>query len=178
MSEQWKLILAETTDFPRIYEIMLEAFPPSERRTEEGQRALFENRFYKVYLRKSGERVLAFLAVWEFPEISFIEHFAVNKGLRGSGMGKEMLSEYLKSSEKPVFLEVEPPENEVSARRIGFYERLGFCLNGFPYCQPALQEGQEPLPLKIMTYPEPVGEEDFSRYKKTAFKNAYPHATY
>lgn len=172
------LIMGEKSDFPAVYKIMLEAFPPSERRNEQGQRSLMENRFYKVYLRKSEEQITAFLAVWEFPEINFIEHFAVDGNLRGSGIGKKMLAEYLSGSVKPVFLEVEPPENEIAHRRIGFYERLGFRLNDFPYFQPALQKGQEPVPLKIMTYPEPVSEKDFMRYKKTAFKNAYPNAAY
>lgn len=170
------LIRAEKSDFPAVYKIMLEAFPPSERRNEQGQRSLMDNGFYKVYLRKSGGEITAFLAVWEFPEISFIEHFAVDGRLRGSGIGKEMLSEYLAASKKPVFLEVEPPENELTKRRIGFYERLGFHMNDFPYEQPALQEGQNPLPLKIMTYPSPVSEEDFQRDKRTAFRHVYNSA--
>lgn len=152
---------------------MEKAFPESERRDMSGQEKLLDNPYYNYYIIRLYGKIAAFLAVWEFPEINFIEHFAVDESLRGKGVGKKALSLYLKAADKPVFLEVEPPESDIAVRRIEFYKRLGFHMNDFPYCQPALQNGQKPLPLKIMTYPKPVDEENFIRYKKIAFKHAY-----
>lgn len=173
MNESIRLIKGSEDDFPEVYAIMEKAFPESERRDIDGQRKLLGNPYYHYYILRTDGKISAFLAIWEFPEINFIEHFAVAESLRGKGVGKKFLSAYLSSADKPVFLEVEPPENDIAVRRIGFYKRLGFHLNSFPYFQPALQEGQKPIPLKIMTYPEPISEENFLRYKKTAFKHAY-----
>ena len=52
---------------------------------------------------------------------------------------------------KPIILEVEVPLDEMSKRRIGFYERLGFILrNDIFYFQPPYEEGMNGLELKLM----------------------------
>ena len=173
MSTQHNWILAEKIDFPRIYEIMHAAFPPSEMRSYDGQRQLMNHRYYKLYIQKWQERIIAFLAVWEFDDINFIEHFAVDSAYRGDGLGEKMLKEYLSHAAKAVFLEVEPPSTEIAYRRIKFYERMGFHLNQFDYVQPALQVGQKPLLMKNMTYPNPVEEVLFHYYKKMVFETVY-----
>ncbi|WP_281532901.1 GNAT family N-acetyltransferase [Anaerocolumna aminovalerica] len=173
MSTQCNLILAKKSDFPKVYEIMHAAFPLNERRSYEGQRELLNHNNYKLFLHKHQERIIAFLAVWEFDEINFIEHFAVETASRGSGQGENMLKEYLSHAVNPVFLEVEPPSTEIARRRIKFYERIGFHLNKFDYLQPSLQEGQKPLLLKNMTYPNPLEEEFFDYCKKIIFETVY-----
>lgn len=173
MNIQYNWILAEKTDFPRIYEIMQAAFPPSEIRSYDGQLQLMNHRYYRLYIQKQQERIIAFLAVWEFDDINFIEHFAVDSAYRGDGLGQKMLKEYLSHAVKPVFLEVEPPTTDIAHRRIKFYERIGFHLNQFDYRQPALQVGQKPLLLKNMTYPNPVEEILFHYYKKMVFETVY-----
>ena len=173
MSTQCNLILAKKSDFPKIHEIMEAAFPSNERRSYNGQRELINHKNYKLYLHKHKKRVIAFLAVWEFDDINFIEHFAVESAYRGSGLGEKILKEYLSHAEKPVFLEVEPPSTEIARRRIKFYERIGFHLNKFDYFQPALQGGQKPLLLKNMTYPNPLEEVFFDYCKKIIFETVY-----
>lgn len=65
-----------------------------------------------------------------------------------------------------MFLEVEVLGTDLARRRIGFYERAGFCLNDFDYIQPDLQQGQSSLLLKNMTYPKKSSKEDFERMKQ------------
>jgi ribosomal protein S18 acetylase RimI-like enzyme len=173
MSTQCDLILAEKSDFSRIYEIMHAAFPPSERRSYDGQHELMNHHYYKPYIQKQRERIIAFLAVWEFDDFNYIEHFAVDAAYRGDGLGGKMLKEYLSHAVKPVFLDIEPPATEIAHRRIKFYERLGFHLNQFDYWQPPLQAGQKPLLLKNMTYPNPVEEVFFRYHKKILFETVY-----
>lgn len=173
MSIPCDLILAEKSDFPRVYEMMHAAFPPSEMRSYDGQRQLMNHHYYKLYIHKQQERIIAFLAVWELDDINYIEHFAVDAAYRGHGLGEKMLKEYLSHVVKPVFLEVEPPTTEIAQRRIKFYERIGFHLNLYDYRQPALQAGQKPLLLKNMTYPDPVDEVFFHYYEKIIFATVY-----
>ena len=49
-----------------------------------------------------------------------------------------------------VILEVERPEDEMSRRRIGFYERCGFTLCKQDYLQPPYRKGGEAVPLYLM----------------------------
>lgn len=168
---QWEK--AETEDFSKIYELMTEAFPPSEIRNEEGQRNLLSRSAYQLYTVKQDNEIYGLLGVWEFDTFIFIEHFAVDASLRGNGIGGMLLNDFLNHMEKTVFLEVEEPGTDLARRWIGFYERAGFCLNDFDYIQPDLQQGQSSLPLKNMTYPMKLSKEDFERMKQQIFETVY-----
>ena len=161
-------------DFPEAFALLEEAFPDTEIRTEEGQRALLSRPRYRLLLeRAEGGPLAAVLAVWEFPSFRYVEHIAVSPAMRGQGLGARLLSAYLLEASSPVILEVEPPETETARRRIGFYRRLGFHLNGFPYFQPPLREGKEPLPLCIMSWPEPVEEKAFLPLKAEIYRAVF-----
>ncbi|MFD0670005.1 GNAT family N-acetyltransferase [Cohnella sp. GCM10027633] len=160
--------------FDRVYAIMQASFPNIERRTYEGQKALLANPHYRLFAESDGEGdAIGFIASWEFADFRFVEHFAVDPAIRGGGVGGRLMSGYLARSPKPVILEVEPPETEPTRRRVGFYERLGFRLNGYDYLQPPLQPGLPDLPLKIMSYPEPLSEPEFSTFRDTLYERVY-----
>lgn len=170
----YELMNIDSEDFNSFYELMSEAFPPIERRYLENQKKLLENDCYKIVGYKENNKVIAFIASWEFEKFNFIEHFAVGDSYRGNGMGTTILKQYLnKFSDKPVFLEVEYPEGDISIRRIEFYKRLGFSLNDYEYIQPPLEEGNEILPLKIMTYPEKVENIQLDQFKNEVYKEVY-----
>ena len=155
-------------DFDGFFEIMEYSFPENERRSRENQLALFSDSRYKVAgIKDCGGNVCAFIAYWEEGGVTFLEHFAVAEDLRGSGLGGKFLDEFLKDRKKPVVLEVELPENEIAARRIGFYQRHNFVLNDFTYFQPPLGEGKKGVPLKIMSLESPLGQKEAEFVRKT-----------
>ncbi|OBZ09016.1 GNAT family acetyltransferase [Bacillus sp. FJAT-27264] len=150
------------------------SFPISEFRTREAQEALLDHPRYRLITDKNDEgSIIAFMAVWEFAEFRFVEHIAVDPAARGKGAGDKLMRAYIAASEIPVLLEVEPPADEWSRRRIGFYERLGFCINTYDYMQPPLREGQDDLPLKIMSHARPINEDEFNHFKDTVYKHVY-----
>lgn len=160
--------------FNEIFAIMEASFPVSEIRTYTGQKALLDNPNYRIHTENDAEGgVSGFLAAWEFTELRFVEHIAVNPDTRGGGTGKKLMSDYIAASDKPVLLEVEPPDGELERRRIGFYERLGFHLNPYDYVQPPLRTGQPDLPLRIMTYPRPISSEEFRRFRELLYTEIY-----
>lgn len=160
--------------FPQVFSLMEKAFPPTERRTKAGQRALFHHSGYSYrILQDEGKNFLGFLAVWDLGEFRFVEHFAVNEAARGKGIGGKALQMWMQEADTPVILEVEPPETETARRRIGFYQRLGLHLNDFPYTQPSMQEGQPPIPLQIMSWPETIKEEAFRPWQERIYQAVY-----
>lgn len=162
------------TDFDKVFAIMEEAFPACEIRTREGQRALLKKPEYRLhtYPDDNGEPG-ALLTAWEFEKFRFIEHLAVGKSLRGNGWGSKIVADYQKADARPVILEVEPPETEMAKRRIGFYKRLGFFLNKYPYVQPPMRETTGWCPLFLMSYPAPLGEREFQACKETLYSRVY-----
>ena len=158
------------TNFPEIYRIMQASFSDDEYRPYDEQLALFEEPEYRIYYMPAG-----FLAVWEFESFIYIEHFAVDPALRNSGTGSAMLQELVKQYQKPICLEVELPENELTRRRIGFYERNGFVFNEYPYIQPPISKGKSPVPLRIMTYGEAITRETFEAMKNVLYRSVYKY---
>lgn len=156
------------TDFPEIYRIMQASFSDDEYRPYDEQLALFEEPEYRIYYMPAG-----FLAVWEFESFTYIEHFAVDPALRNSGTGSAMLQELVKQYQKPICLEVELPEDELTRRRIGFYERNGFVFNEYPYIQPPISKGKSPVPLRIMTYKSEITREEFQKMKEILYRRVY-----
>ena len=156
------------TNFPEIYRIMQVSFSDDEYRPYDEQLALFEEPEYRIYYMPAG-----FLAVWELESFIYIEHFAVDPSLRNSGTGSAMLQELVKQYQKPICLEVELPEDELTRRRIGFYERNGFIFNEYPYIQPPISKGKSPVPLRIMTYKSEITREEFQKMKEILYRRVY-----
>lgn len=177
------------SDFSEIYRIMQASFSDDEYRPYDEQLALFEEPEYWIYYMPAigMERVgnhstgnstmhaAGFLAVWEFESFTYIEHFAVDPVLRNSGTGSAMLQELVRKYQKQICLEVELPEDELTRRRIGFYERNGFVFNEYPYIQPPISKGKSPVPLRIMTYGEAITRETFEAIKNVLYRSVYKY---
>lgn len=165
--------LARENEFDRIFAIMEQSFPKDEYRSRAGQRAIWADDRYRVYVEEKGEEICAFISVWQLQGIVFAEHFAVDAKFRGRGLGAEMLSKLQSVCADPICLEVELPETEMARRRIAFYERNGFFYNDYPYEQPAFSKEQSPVPLRIMTTASPLNPSEFNALKKIIYKEIY-----
>lgn len=162
-------------EFDSVFHIIEASFPKDEYRPYDEQKALLDHTAYDVYtlLDLDENAIKAFIAVWEFDSFAFIEHFAVNPMYRNHGIGSEFLMETVRMLGKMVCLEVEPPNNELAARRISFYERNNFFLNEYPYTQPPISTGRNPVPLLIMTYGQSISQMEFDKIKDTLFTQVY-----
>ena len=165
------MLIATEKNFEDIYNILKEAFPPCERRTKSEQKALFSLKEYKVFVDTETPDV--FMAIWDFEEFLFLEHFAVKKEKRGNAVGSSFFNEFISTVNKTIIFEVEPPENEISVRRIKFYTSLGAKLNDFNYIQPSLQKNQPSIPLRIMSYPVQLTNKQFTSYRNTVLRKVY-----
>jgi ribosomal protein S18 acetylase RimI-like enzyme len=175
------------SDFSEIYRIMQASFSDDEYRPYDEQLALFEKPEYRIYYMSAIEmervsnhstgnstmHAAGFLAVWEFESFTYIEHFAVDPVLRNSGTGSAMLQELVRKYQKQICLEVELPEDELTRRRIGFYERNGFVFNEYPYIQPPISKGKSPVPLRIMTYGSAITQDTFEEMKRVLYQRVY-----
>ena len=137
-------------DFDAVFRLLSQSFPAGERRDAAGQRALLLDSAYRIdILRAPSGGVQALMALWDFDNFVFFEHFAVDPACRNGG---QMLDALLSRIPKPACLEAELPETELAARRIRFYERHGFTVNAdYSYFQPALAPGGSPIPLYLLT---------------------------
>lgn len=183
MSE-YMLQSMQPCEFDQVFSIMERSFPADEYRNYEEQKQLLQEKAYEIYVvhqtdsKTDSAEICAFLAVWQFADFTYIEHFASEPSVRGQGLGSRILQEVLARFRHPVCLEVEPPEPDAAViplanRRIAFYQRNGFCLNGYPYIQPPVSKGKQALPLKIMTSGECVTRERFEDIRTQLYRSVY-----
>lgn len=161
-------------EFDRAYSIMEEAFPKSELRPYKAMKERFEKGEFVLYGKQYDTTLEGIILCWETPSCVFLENFAVSEKLRGKGMGSDILT-LLKQQYvgKTIVLEVEEPFDEMSKRRIAFYERNGFILTPYGYMQPPLNEDVNEIPLLLMSYPSAIEENVFHMIKEELFRIVY-----
>lgn len=135
-----------------ISELYISAFPVNERREFDNLKLLLATDgcwFYRIFT-ESGN-LAGFCILWDFQHFVFIEHFAIEPGLRGLGIGEKTLAEIKALFKKTVVLETELPVDEISRRRIRFYERNGFHKLSRTYFQPSYGAEKPAVELKLMS---------------------------
>ena len=157
-------------DFDKVYSIMEQSFPSDEYRPYDEQKDLLNVENFCVYV---DESINGFISLWEFNDLVFLEHFAVNLVMRNSGLGSKILNELTSIFDKTICLEVELPEDDLTKRRVAFYERNGFCFNDYDYMQPPISKGKNPVPLRIMTYGGKIDKQRFEQIRDTLYKFVY-----
>ncbi len=154
-----KLIPIKATEFDTVWGAMTEAFPPAERRDHAAAKALLQNPHFQIYHVVPDDAPVGFITLWQLSTCLFAEHLCIYSAHRNGGYGAAVLR-YLKETYPRIVLECEHPAGEMAARRLGFYERNGFCRNDLIYHQPAYRAGEPDLPLLLLSYPSPLADPD------------------
>lgn len=145
----------------QIQPIYEESFPEHERRDFSQLASMLRLPEMSLFVGTEEHNSVGFAVAWDLAEFCFIEQLAVNNHQRGQGYGSEVLTELLATLQKPALLEVEPPVDDISARRIGFYQRFGFHLyDDFEYKQPSYDGIKPSVPMLLMGQ-----KADYSRTK-------------
>lgn len=149
--------------FERLY---AGSFPLFEQRTPAQQAQAFASDRYRLIGYESGGRWIGFVSCWELDGSVYIEHLAVAVDARGQGWGGEMLRRFIGSTAKIVLLEIDPVTDEVSAARLRFYHRCGFCENPYPHRHPPYRREYAPHPLVILSSGRPISEPEYRWFRR------------
>ncbi len=135
--------------------IFLTSFPENERRPFASihHLMLHDSRVHMecVIMRQEGTfpKCIGLLVWWDLESFVYVEYLAIDPDYRGKKIGWEVMSALLTAQHRPVVLEVELPIDDLTRRRVSFYQRLGFNLCPDAYEQPSY--GVVPgLPMSIM----------------------------
>ena len=180
--------------YPWLEQLWLASFPRNERRDTEAQRYNVDMRanFHCLLAEDDGEPV-GFITYWHFGDFCYGEHLATNPVCRNKGYGANILSaldNHLSTlntklstlhsplstlnTPLPFVLEVEMPTDDLSRRRIAFYERNGFALwRDCTYQQPPYRPEDTPLPMLLMVRGSLEPTRDFARVKATIHREVY-----
>ena len=158
------------------YKKLCEYFPQEEMKSEEHIKMLL-NHDKKDYFLDEGKHHILLYA--ERENFIFVDYLYVMSSARGNGTGKKVLDK-LKLKGKPIFLEVEPvDENETDTeKRLRFYKREGFNhANTVSYIKNSLATNED-VELEILYWsPEPnkVMDEDVLNGMKAVYRELHTY---
>lgn len=155
----------DTTDhvaLPFVQQLYEASFPLAERRDWQQVLRLIGHPPMKVQLIRDHSVDIGFAITWQIGSWQYLEHLAIDPSLRGKQYGSLVMQLVIESSLHRLVLEVEPPTDEISRKRIRFYERNGLILAPFDYTQPPYRKGGAPVPMHLMSMPAIGTREEMS----------------
>jgi ribosomal protein S18 acetylase RimI-like enzyme len=150
-------------EFWRIYTL---SFPLDERRIGTQQSDIFTKPDYFLNTYISDHQFIGFISFWTAKEFIFIEHLAIASEFRNRGFGSIIVRSVVKSNPNPIILEIEPPVDDTSRSRLHFYESLNFKLNDHKHYQPAYHSGDQPVAMKILSYPDEISDLNYQQFAR------------
>lgn len=161
-----RLIRTDDINFQQAWELYKCAFPQEERRELILQNKIIKNPSYHFVIVKEEGLFLGFILWWRFEGLRYIEHIATMENHRGKGYGQRIIKQFISESPDPIILEVEPAFDDISIRRIAFYERIGFNLNHHYYEQYPMRKNSASIKMLLMSYPKCISASEFFSFKK------------
>ena len=140
------------------------SFPLHEQRAAPSQARILREGDYHFTLLRDGDAFVGLLLFWEAGGFRYIEHFCIRPELRNRRYGQRALA-LLAADGVPLLLEIDPPVDELSRRRKGFYERCGFVENPYPHVHPPYAPGNAGHPLMLMTFPARISPADCAAFQ-------------
>lgn len=157
---------SEDQYFAELWRIYAESFPLNERRTIEQQIAILNNSGYILISFIIGNLFIGFISFWTADEFIFIEHLAITPEYRNQGKGSAGLKSFIESNTIPVILEIELPVDDTTHGRLRFYESIGFKINHHKHSQPCYHNGDKPVPMKILSYPDIISDKSYKQFAR------------
>lgn len=131
-------------------DLYLSAFPSDERRESAELTSIFNDKGYKFMSLLIKDQFIGIIETWDFHKFGFLEHLAILPEYQKNGYGSEVMRVLIASTEKPILLEAESPRDDLSRKRIAFYERAGFMVLDIDYTQPPYYPGKQSVPMHLL----------------------------
>ncbi len=173
-----RISTGQTALYNYMERLLIASFPEEEYRELSAMRDYTDTKpeFYNNIIFNNDIPV-GFVTYWDLGDFYYVEHFAIDPEQRNGGYGKKLLNHLFGLLDKPIALEVEYPNDELSKRRINFYQREGFELWENEYYQPPYRTGFDKLPMYIMVYGDFDSKKDFEKVKGLIHQKVYDYKT-
>ena len=110
--------------YKKAMELYANSFPLHEQREAKSQATILGDDEYHFALAYDGDTFVGEALYWEWDGYIYVEHLCILPEMRNKAYGGKVL-ELLAAENKKVILEIDPPVDDISIRRRGFYERSG-----------------------------------------------------
>ena len=160
--------------YPFVETLMQTAFPIQERRNTDLQREYTDNKpHFHTLIIQDDNHPIGLLTIWDLESFHYIEHFAIHEKFRNKGYGQKVIKLITNEIKEMIVLEAEEPSDDITYRRIKFYQRQGFTLQNVPYQQPPYRSEDKWFPMKLMSIHERDFLSQYETIKSKIYKEAY-----
>ncbi len=156
--------------FDEAWQLYLDSFPEIERRTLSEHLEILEDKSFNMTCYVEEETLISILYYWQISSYTFLEHFAVNSKLRGQSYGSKILGEFIKDN-KNIVLEIEPIVDEITQRRLNYYERFDFVVNEYEHFQIPFRKDSKKLRLLLMSQNQVLSKKEYEGFYKSLEKS-------
>lgn len=163
MLEFTRLTTPDDGVYPAALALYRQSFPAHEQRTSAAQQAALSHPDYRFTCLMADGRFAGLLLYWEAADFIYVEHFCIETHLRGQRYGERALA-LLAAVGKPVILEIDPPADDISVRRLGFYRRAGYRDNPFVHVHPPYHPENKGHALMVLSYPHALTPEAYAAF--------------
>lgn len=172
-----RLTSTENPLFGRGMELYGISFPDHEQREQDSQRIIMSHPDYQFNLIFDGNLFVGLMLCWETENFIYVEHFCIFPSLRNNSYGGRSL-DLLSERGKTVILEIDPPIDDISIRRKGFYVRSGFVANPYRHAHPPYHKRYSPHNLVVMSKPVELTQNEYEWFNnyltETVMSSKYP----
>jgi len=147
--------------FEKAWQIYEDSFPQEEKRTLKEQLKLFNKKSFTMLCYVEDEIVLAILFYWQIQRYTYLEHFAVNSTQRGRSYGSKILQEFIDNNQN-IILEIEPIIDEITKKRLDFYERFDFRVNTHIHFQVPFRKNDQKLKLLFLSHKKVLSDNQYT----------------
>lgn len=150
------------------------SFPVHEQRETRSQEQVLAQDAYHFEIIRDKGNFIGEILYWEVAGFFYIEHFCILPAMRNKHYGQKILNAYQST---PLILEIDPPVDELSIRRKGFYERCGFVENPYRHIHPPYHAKNHGHELVIMSSPRTLKADEYESFnhylQDTVMKDVY-----
>ncbi|MGB3368895.1 MAG: N-acetyltransferase, partial [Acidaminobacteraceae bacterium] len=75
-----------------------------------------------------------------------------------------------------ILLEIDPPDDDISIRRLSFYNRLGFKNNDITHCIPSFQKNLGNYILKLLSYGRLITDDEYSLFYDSLMDSIFKYS--
>lgn len=159
--------------FQQAWDIYEESFPKDEKRTLSEQLKLLEKDTYTMLGHIENDTLLSILFYWQIDTYTYLEHFAINSTLRGKNYGSKILKQFILEN-KNIILEIEPIIDEITQKRLSFYEKFNFVVNKHIHFQVPFREDANDLELLLLTQNTVLTDDEYLSFYEKLQKELSP----
>lgn len=149
--------------FDTAIELYKVSFPAHEQREEFSQKEILHDEAYHFDLIYDEDEFVGIVLYWEHSDFIYLEHFCILPKMRNRRYGHRVLTLFEEKG-KNLILEIDPPIDEISIRRLRFYQRCGFIENPYTHIHPPYHKEYDGHVLAVMTNPRILFQSEYDEF--------------